>query len=157
MRYRALAAVAALAAAAVFTTVPALAGGNAGSTQVTSFDPTGAVFTCPGVDYTVLGGSVLSVLHDSFAGNGSEHVTGTIAPTGVTLTDGTSVYQLAGASWFGGNFSEVNGTYEFTDTEFFNIIAPGGGVVAKVAGVEHMGSGGSNFSFTFGQCEPPQD
>jgi hypothetical protein len=157
LRYRALAAVAALAAAAVFTTVPALAGGNAGSTQVTSFDPTGAVFTCPGVDYTVLGGSVLSVLHDSFAGNGSEHVTGTIAPTGVTLTDGTSVYQLAGASWFGGNFSEVNGTYEFTDTEFFNIIAPGGGVVAKVAGVEHMGSGGSNFSFTFGQCEPPQD
>jgi hypothetical protein len=29
--------------------------------------------------------------------------------------------------------------------------------VAKVAGVEHMVSGGSNFSFTFGQCEPPQD
>jgi hypothetical protein len=58
----------------------------------------------------------------------------------VTLSDGTTatVYQLAGASWFGGNFSEVNGKFEFTDTEFFNIIAPGGGVVAKVAGVEHM-------------------
>jgi hypothetical protein len=86
-----------------------------------------------------------------------EHVTGTIAPTGVTLTDGTTVCQLAGASWFGGNFSTVNGKYEFTDTEFFNIIAPGGGVVAKVAGVEHMGTGGSNFQFSFGQCEAPQD
>jgi len=94
---------------------------------VSTFDPTGVVFTCPGTDYTVLGGSVLSVFHDSLAANGSEHVTGTTAPTGVTLTDGTTdtVYRLAGASWFGGNFSEVNGKYEFTDTEFFNIIAPG--------------------------------
>ena len=25
------------------------------------------------------------------------------------------------------------------------------------AGIEHAGSGGSNFSFTFGQCEAPQD
>ena len=108
-------------------TVPAFAGGQAGTTDVSTFDPTGVVFTCPGTDYTVLGGSVLSVFHDSLAANGSEHVTGTTAPTGVTLTDGTTdtVYRLAGASWFGGNFSEVNGKYEFTDTEFFNIIAPG--------------------------------
>jgi hypothetical protein len=157
VKYRALAAVAALAVAVMVTAVPALAGGQSGTTDVSTFDPTGAVFTCPGTSYTVLGGSVLSVFHDSLAGNGSEHVTGTIAPTGVTLTDGTTVYQLAGASWFGGNFSTVNGKYEFTDTEFFNIIAPGGGVVAKVAGVEHMGTGGSNFQFSFGQCEAPQD
>jgi hypothetical protein len=150
---------AAAVAAALAVALPAGAAGNAGSTQVSKFDPTGAVFTCPDANYTVLGGTVVSVFHDSFAGNGSEHVTGTTAPTGVTLTDGTTstVYTLAGASWFGGNFSEVNGKFEFTDTEFFNIIAPGGGVVAKVAGVEHMGSGGSNFSFTFGACEPPQD
>ena len=51
----------------------------------------------------------------------------------------------------------MNGKYEFADTEFFNILGPSGSVVAKVAGVEHMGSGGSNFSFTFGQCEAPQD
>jgi hypothetical protein len=161
LRYKGFATVASLAAigAASFMAVPAFADGNAGTTQVERFDPTGAVFTCPGTDYTVLGGSVLSVFHDSFAANGSEHVTGTIAPTGVTLSDGTTatVYRLSGASWFGANFNVVNGKYEFTDTEFFNILGPSGGVVAKVAGVEHMSSGGSNFSFTFGQCEPPQD
>jgi hypothetical protein len=151
VRNRAITALVALADVAVplVIALPASAAGNAGSTQVTTFDPTGAVFTCPGTNYTVLGGTVLSVFHDSLAANGSEHVTGTISPTGVTLTDGTTsaVYRLAGASWFGGNFDVVNGKYEFTDTEFFNILAPGGGVVAKVAGVEHMGTGGSNFSF----------
>ena len=161
MRTKAIAGLVALAAvaAALVIVLPATAAGNARTSQVSTFDPTGAVFTCPGTNYTVLGGTVISVFHDSLAANGSEHVTGTIAPTGVTLTDGTTstIYRLAGASWFGGNFSVVNGKYEFTDTEFFNILAPGGGVVAKVAGVEHMGSGGSNFSFTFGQCEPPQD
>jgi len=161
MQNKAVAVLVALATVAVALVValPANAAGNAGTTQVSTFDPTGAVFTCPGTDYTVLGGTVRSIFHDSFAANGSEHVTGTTSPIGVTLTDGTTstVYRLSGASWFGGNFSEVNGKYEFTDTEFFNIIAPGEGVVAKVAGVEHMGSGGSNFSFTFGQCEAPQD
>jgi hypothetical protein len=161
MRFKAVAGLAALVAVAVamVAAVPANAAGNAGTTQVSTFDPTGAVFTCPGVNYTVLGGTVRSVFHDSIAANGSEHVTGTIAPTGVTLSDGTTstVYRLAGASWFGGNFNPATGQFVFTDTEFFNIIDPSGGVVAKVAGVEHMSSGGSNFSFNFGQCEPPQD
>jgi hypothetical protein len=161
MRYKPVAVLSALAAVAValIVALPANAAGNAGSTQVTTFDPTGAVFTCPGTDYTVLGGIVRSVFHDSFGANGSEHVTGTISPIGVTLSDGTTnaTYRLAGASWFGGNFNYVNGRYEFGDTEFFNILGPSGGVVARVAGVEHMGSGGSNFSFTFGQCEAPQD
>jgi hypothetical protein len=161
MSTKAIAVLAPLAAVAValVMALPANAAGNAGTTQVSTFDPTGAVFTCPGTDYTVLGGIVRSVFHDSFAGNGSEHVTGTISPVGVTLSDGTTntVYRLSGASWFGGNFNFVNGRYEFTDTEFFNILAPSGGVVAKVAGVEHMGSGGSDFSFIFGQCETPQD
>jgi hypothetical protein len=75
------------------------------------------------------------------------------------LTAGTTdaVYRLAGASWFGGNLDFVNGKYEFGDTEFFNILGPNGGVVARVAGVEHSGSGGSNFSFNFGACQPPQN
>lgn len=149
---------AAIAGLALVVALPAGAAGNAGTTQVTTFDPTGAVFTCPNTNYTVLGGVIRSVMHDSFAGNGSEHVTGTIAPIGVTLTDGTTntVYTLSGASWFGGNLDYVNGKYEFGDTEFFNIVGPSG-VVAKVAGVEHSGTGGSNFSFNFGACQPPQD
>jgi hypothetical protein len=159
MRSRTIAAIAALAAlaAALFVALPASAG-NAGTTQISTFDLTG-VFTCPGTNYTVLGGTIHSVMHDSFAANGSEHVTGTIAPIGVTLNDGTTdtTYRLSGASWFGGNLDYVNGKYEFGDTEFFNILGPSGGVVAKVAGVEHSGSGGSNFSFSFGQCEAPQD
>src|SRR5919198_3492363 len=132
MRTKAIAALVALAAvaAALVIALPASAAGNAGTTEVTTFDPTGAVFTCPGTDYTVLGGTVRSVFHDSIAANGSEHVTGTISPIGVTLTDGTtsSVYRLAGASWFGGNFSVVNDKGEFGDTEFFNILGPSGGV-----------------------------
>ena len=138
MRYKAVAALAALAAltAPLVLALPAGAAGNAGTTQVTTFDPTGAVFTCPDASYTVLGGTVRSVFHDSVAANGS---------------------RLAGASWFGGNFNPATGKDEFTDTEFFNILGPSGGVVARVAGVEHMGTGGSNFSFSFGECEAPQD
>src|SRR5437764_2473238 len=149
----------AAAAAALVVTLPASAAGTAGTTQISTFDPTGAVFTCPGTNYTVTGGIVRSVFHDSIAGNGSEHVTGTISPIGVTLTDGTTstVYRLSGASWFGGNFNSANGKGEFGDTEFFNILGPRGGVVGRVAGVEHMGSGGANFTFTFGACQPPQD
>ena len=152
-------AVLATVTAALLVALQASAAGNPGTTQVSTFDATGAVFTCPGTDYTALGGSVRSVFHDSVAANGSEHVTGTTAATGVTLTDGTTstIYRLAGASWFGGNFNEVNGKFVFTHTEFFNILGPSGGVVARVAGVEHMSSGGSNFSFTFGTCEAPQD
>jgi hypothetical protein len=150
---------AALLGAAVLA-VPALAAGQAGTTVVSTFDATGAQFTCSdGTTYTALGGTVHSVIHDSLSANGAEHFTGTIAPTGVTLTDGTSstVYTLGGATWFGGNFNPATGQFEAGDTGFFNIIAPGGGVVGKVAGVEHMSSGGANFSFNFGDCQAPQD
>ena len=161
MRIKAIAALAAVAAvaAALVVALPANAAGNAGTTQVTTFDPTGAVFTCPSTNYTVLGGIVRSVFHDSIAANGSEHVTGTISPIGVTLTDGTTstVYHLAGASWFGGSFNSATGQFVSTDTTHFNILGPSGGVVAKVAGVEHFSSGGSNFQFTFGACQAPQD
>lgn len=161
MNAKAIAVIAALAAVVVALVValPAYAAGNAGTTQVTTFDPTGAVFTCPTADYTITGGTVRSVFHDSVAGNGSEHVTGTISPVGVTLTDGTTstAYRLAGASWFGGSFNPVTGRFVSTDTSFFNILGPTGGPVAKVAAVEHMSSGGANFSLTFGPCEAPQD
>src|SRR5437870_13666306 len=156
MRNRTVAVLVGLAtvAVALIVALPAGAAGNAGTTQVTTFDPTGAVFTCPGTDYTVLGGTIRSIFHDSFAANGSEHVTGTISPIGVTLTDGTTdtVYRLAGASWFGGNFNPASGKGEFGDTEFFNILGPSGGEVAEVAGVEHMGRGGGHFASSLGAC-----
>src|SRR2546423_11534263 len=131
-RTAAILAALAVVAVALVVALPASAAGNAGTTQVTTFDPTGAVFTCPGTNYTVLGGTIRSVFHDSFAANGSEHVTGTIAPIGVTLTDGTTstVYRLAGASWFGGNVNQANGKAEFGDTQVFNILAPHRGAAA---------------------------
>ena len=78
-------------------------------------------------------------------------------PIGVTLTDATTsmVYRLAGGNSAEGNVNIVNGKYEFTDVTVFNIIAPGGRVVGKVAGVLHVMSGGRDFSFTFGQCQTP--
>jgi hypothetical protein len=91
--YKAVAVLVALATVAVGLVVamPASAAGNAGTTQVSTFDPTGQVFTCPRTDYTILGGTVRSVFHDSFAANGSEHVTGTTALLiGVELDTGAS-------------------------------------------------------------------
>ena len=149
----------AIVAVALAMSLPASAAGDAGTTQVTTFNPTGAVFTCPDANYTVLGGIVRFVLHDSIAADGSEHVTITRVPIGVTLSDGTTstIYSLVGANSSGGSFSVVTGTYEFTDTTFFNILAPNGGVAGRVAAVAHVTSGGSDFSFTFGQCEVPQE
>jgi hypothetical protein len=154
----ALVAVAAIAVAMVVA-LPAGAAGNAGSTQVTTFDPTGATFPCTtGTTYTVTGGTVRSVFHQSNDASGGGHVTGTITTTGVTLSDGTTntVYRLAGASWFGGYF-DTSGKFVTTDTAFFNILGPSGGPVAKVAAVEHSSSGGANWSFNFGQCSTPSN
>jgi hypothetical protein len=54
MRVKAIAGLAALAAVAVALVValPASAAENGGSTQIGTFDPTGAVFTCPSTNYT---------------------------------------------------------------------------------------------------------
>lgn len=137
--------------------LPASGAGNAGTTSVTTIDVTGAVFTCPGANYTVLGGTLFFVIHDSIAADGSEHVKFTRVPMGVTLSDGTSstIYRLTGANSSGGNIGVGDGGFEFTDITFFNIVAPDGGIVARVAGVEHVGPSGSGFTFTFGECEAP--
>ena len=149
----------AVASIAVAMVVALPAGAAGGGAQVTSFDPTGAVFSCSnGTNYTVTGGTVKSVFHDSLDAAGGEHVTGTITPMGVTLTDGTSntIFRLAGASWFGGSFNQTTGRFVTTDTSHFNILGPSGGPVGRVAAVEHFSSGGTNFSMTFGACSAPQ-
>jgi hypothetical protein len=148
----------ALFGAAVLT-ASANAANNARTTFVTSVDVTGAVLTCPDTDYIVLGGTLLFVFHDSVAADGSEHLTTTRVPTAVTLTDGstTTVYRLVGANAAGGNVNlGGSGTFEFTDVIMFNIIATDGGIAARVAGVSHVNPNGGGFSFTFGECQAPQ-
>jgi hypothetical protein len=155
--FSAVCAVLAALAVALVVALPAGAAGNAGSTQVTTFDPSGASFPCTtGTTYTVTGGMVRQVDHFSTDAAGGGHLTGTISPIGVTLTDGTTntVYRLAGASWFGGSFDSA-GNFVATDTAFFNILGPSGGPVAKVAAVEHSSTNGANWSFNFGQCSTP--
>jgi hypothetical protein len=80
----------ALFGAALVTGPFANAEGNAGTTFVATFDPTGAAFTCPGTNYTVLGDTLRFVFHDSIAADGSEHLTSTHVPLDVTLRDGTT-------------------------------------------------------------------
>ena len=59
MRTAAILVALAAVAVALVVALPANAAGNAGTTQVTTFDPTGAVFTCPSTNYTVLNGKPL--------------------------------------------------------------------------------------------------
>jgi hypothetical protein len=124
--------VALLLALAALLVAPSTASAAPG--QVTRVDVTGAVFDCTDVTYTVTGGTAMFLIHEGTDTNGGGHVTGTVAPTGVTLTSSADdlTYHLAGASWFGGNFT-AGGTSNFIDTEYFNILSPSGGVVARVA------------------------
>jgi hypothetical protein len=95
---------------------PQLASASPG--QVIKIDVTGAVFTCTdGSTYTVTSGTAVSMFHESTDPAGGLHITGTIAPTRVTLSHSTDdlTYRLAGASWFGGNLRGAGGN--FTDTE----------------------------------------
>jgi hypothetical protein len=132
------------------------------TTTVMKVDVTGAVFTCEGgVTYTVVSGDAVFLMHESTDANGGTHVTGTVAPGNVILvgSDGQT-YRLAGAAWFGGNFGPSGGN--FTDTEFFSIVAPGGGVVAKVSMVAHFTMNAQGvvtveFEKNRGTCEPPED
>jgi hypothetical protein len=107
------------------------------------------------VTYTPTGGYLHQAFHDSFDATGGEHVTGTINPVGVTLTDGTTstVYKASGALWFGG-YLRPDGSFVGTDTGFINIMS-GGRIVDRVASVDHVNFNGSGFTFNFGTCAPP--
>jgi hypothetical protein len=153
--------VALLLALAALLVAPSTASAAPG--QVVKADPTGAVFDCGSVDYTVTGGTVMFLFHLSPDAAGGEHITGTAAPSGVTLSSSADglTYHLAGASWFGGNLT-AGGTSNFMDTEYFNILSPSGGAVARVAvtSVFVMNAQGVvtvDFVKDEGACTPPED
>jgi hypothetical protein len=131
--------------------------------QVIHQDVTGAVFTCnDGSTYTVLSGQAMFLMHESGDAAGGFHITGTIAPTHVTLdfSGDNAVYSLAGAGWFGGN-ATASGGFQFTDTEYFTVLGPSGGVVDTVRATSHItvlpdGTVVAEFTFDNGTCHTPE-
>jgi hypothetical protein len=132
--------------------------------QVVHQDVTGAVFTCnDGSTYTALSGEATFLLHQSTDKAGGFHITGTVAPTRVTLdfSGDNAVYRLAGAAWFGGN-ATAGGGFQSTDTEHFNILGSSGGVVDTVQVTSHVtvlpdGTVITEFTFDNGTCHAPED
>ena len=130
--------------------------------QVVRVDVTGSVFTCEDGSYTVTSGDAIFLFHESTDQSGGTHVTGTVAPRNVTLSfsGDDNTYRLAGAAWFGGNFTDAQA--DFTDTEFFQILGASGGVVDKVSIVSHFTSTANGdiaveFEKNTGTCTPPED
>lgn len=118
----------------------------------------GDVFTCQGGDLTVTSGYITQAIEGSVDGHGVYHVTGTIVPHDVTLTDGTNTYTISGASWFGSSSTSPDGMPTVaTETDHFVIHNADGGVYATVQLVEHISPNGTMIDFDLGQCEQPQD
>jgi hypothetical protein len=128
-------------------------------TDHSSFPAAGAVFACQSGALTAVSGVVDQSIHTTIDGQGIFHITGTIVPHGVTLTDAVgNIYTLSGASWFGGKGSaDESSILVSTDTNHFVIHDATGGVYAKVQFVEHLSPNGKSFSFDRGACEEPVD
>jgi polyisoprenoid-binding protein YceI len=126
-----------------------------------SFDPTGATFSCLSGDLTVVSGTVNEIDHFNTDNLGRVHVTGTITVHDVTLTDEQgNLYRLSGAAWFGATLPDMSDTAEpivATDTEHFVIRSASGGAFAKVQVVSHISPNGDTFTFDMGSCSPPED
>lgn len=126
-------------------------------TQHLTEDVTGQVFTCAGGDLTIDSGSISIVQHENVDGQGIFHITATITPQDVVLSDAAgNRYSISGAQWFGGKAVSEDTPILFTDTEHFVIHSAGGGVYAKVQSVSHFSQNGASFSFDKGSCQPPQ-
>jgi hypothetical protein len=121
-------------------------------------DVTGDTFTCATTTYTIVSGSIRIVIHEDQTASGNTNLTGTITPQGVVARDPAgNLCDIVGAGWFGGTTNANTGGMQFTDTEKFQIVEPGGGTVDSVNTVLHLSSNGDFKSFDFGTCAPPED
>jgi len=132
------------------------------TTEHTSFDPTGDVFTCRGGDLTVASGTVYQVFHTNQDAKGIVHFTSTITPRHVTLTGASgNGYTLSGAVWFGGKGTTPDDLLVATSTAHFVIRSASGGVYGKVQAIEHLNITPNGQikvkSFDLGNCQLPQD
>jgi hypothetical protein len=135
---------------------PALAAAQPFSDRQTQ-NVAGDVFTCKSGNLTVTGGTITINVHGVQDGRKIFHITGTVVPHNVTLTDGTHNYVLSGAEWFGGKSldGEGNMTIQSTETDHFVIRKLNGGLFAKVQLVEHWSAKHHSFTFDRGSCETP--
>lgn len=153
------AAVASVGASALAGSALALAGPVAAAETLTyhyQTDVSGTTITCGSTQLTTVAGSVFdSVFHENADGRGEYHATETDTPHPVTLsdTDG-NVYNLEGASWFEGTFTDPDGNNPvvLTSTDEFSITASDGGLLGRVSAVTHLSPNGNFFSIDFGDC-----
>jgi hypothetical protein len=121
-------------------------------------DVSGEVFTCTGGNLTIDSGSISIMQHENVDAQGVFHITATITPQDVVLSDAAgNHYSISGAQWFGGKALSEDSPILFTDTEHFVIHSATGGIYGKVQSVTHFSQAGASFSFDRGSCETPQD
>jgi len=113
----------ALVLAAASAAYPASA--NAPAQHATE-DVTGDEIVCGSTTYTVTSGVLAITMHEGASGSGNANFTVTIVPRSVVLEDvDGNVYSIHGAEWIGGTFNAQQGTFQFTDTDFFTIAVRG--------------------------------
>jgi hypothetical protein len=108
------------------------------------------------ITYTATGGTMHMVNQFHVDATGVAHFTGTVSLQNVTANDGTAdgvVYQIVGASWFGGSGAS-RATTTFRSTDEFNIIGPGG-KVASVHARMTVDPDGSVASASLSECQAP--
>jgi hypothetical protein len=105
--------------------------------------------------FTATDGTIHEVNQMHQDSNGVYSFTGTISLQNVTANDGTTdtVYQIVGASWFGGSgTSQATATVRGTDD--LNIIGPQGKVADVHASLTFYPDGTVK-GVSFGDCAPP--
>ena len=109
------------------------------------------------VPYTAIGGTIHIVNQSHVVdATGVFHFTGTVSLQNVTATDGTAdgvVYQIVGASWFGGSGTGP-ATVTFRSTDEFNVIGPGG-KVASIHAHLTFNPDGTVTGASLGDCAAP--
>jgi hypothetical protein len=120
-------------------------------------DVTGDVITCEDASYTAVSGELSIVIHEGASQSGNINFTGTIVPRDVILVDeAENTFSIVGAEWFGGTFNAQQGTFQFTDTDHFNIIGAGG-VFGTVRVTFHLSPNGKVVDLDFGTCQLPEE
>jgi hypothetical protein len=121
-------------------------------------DVTGDVFACGATTYTIVSGTISTVIHEGESASGNLNFTGTVTPHNVVLEDEAgNTYFIAGAVWFGGTFNAQQGTEGGWFTTVLQIVAPGGGTVDSVNVSGHFSPNGKEFSLDIGTCVLPEE